>query len=145
MINNEYASEAEYLYDDELGDYGDSELLLECEMQKKSKKNKIECKQTDYLDDYNKIQDFVFSEQKRLGYGDKWARGKFCELREKLHAKKAKTFKQDREALLKEINTKKECVVACKCCGGAFIAKNADRQRGWGKFCSKSCKAQRQY
>ena len=34
--------------------------------------------------------------------------------------------------------------VKCKCCGGKFIARVADRKRGWGKFCSKSCKAKKQ-
>jgi hypothetical protein len=32
--------------------------------------------------------------------------------------------------------------VKCKNCGNPFYAKTADRKRGWGKFCSKSCKAQ---
>ncbi|MGN6146299.1 MAG: hypothetical protein ACTHOP_22220 [Mesorhizobium sp.] len=32
----------------------------------------------------------------------------------------------------------------CKCCGHPFIARTADRKRGWAKFCSKSCKAIRQ-
>lgn len=29
----------------------------------------------------------------------------------------------------------------CKCCGRAFLARVADRKRGWARFCSKSCKA----
>lgn len=32
----------------------------------------------------------------------------------------------------------------CKCCGDPFVARTADRKRGWAKFCSKSCKAIRQ-
>lgn len=32
----------------------------------------------------------------------------------------------------------------CKCCGGLFIARVADRKRGWARFCSKSCKATKQ-
>lgn len=32
----------------------------------------------------------------------------------------------------------------CKCCGCFFIARVADRKRGWAKFCSKSCKAKKQ-
>ena len=32
----------------------------------------------------------------------------------------------------------------CKCCGGPFKARAADVKRGWGKFCSKSCKAIKQ-
>jgi hypothetical protein len=35
-------------------------------------------------------------------------------------------------------------VVKCKRCGDPFTARVADRKRGWGKFCSKSCKAIRQ-
>lgn len=32
----------------------------------------------------------------------------------------------------------------CKCCGQPFEARIADRRRGWGRFCSKSCKAVKQ-
>ncbi len=35
-------------------------------------------------------------------------------------------------------------IVKCKCCRNPFVARVADRKRGWGKFCSKSCKAIRQ-
>ena len=34
--------------------------------------------------------------------------------------------------------------VNCKCCGVKFEARVADVKRGWGKYCSKSCKAKRQ-
>ena len=34
--------------------------------------------------------------------------------------------------------------VKCKNCGEMFTARIADRKRGWGKFCSKSCKAKKQ-
>lgn len=34
--------------------------------------------------------------------------------------------------------------VKCKGCGSPFQARVADRNRGWGKFCSKSCKAIKQ-
>lgn len=34
--------------------------------------------------------------------------------------------------------------VKCKCCKEPFMARVADRKRGWGKFCSKSCKATHQ-
>lgn len=37
-----------------------------------------------------------------------------------------------------------ECTCANKSCGARFMARVADRKRGWGKFCSKSCKAQKQ-
>lgn len=32
-------------------------------------------------------------------------------------------------------------IVKCKRYGDLFTARVADRKRGWGKFCSKSCKA----
>lgn len=31
--------------------------------------------------------------------------------------------------------------VTCKCCPDKFIARVADRKRGWARFCSKSCAA----
>lgn len=31
--------------------------------------------------------------------------------------------------------------VTCKCCPVKFMARVADRKRGWGQFCSKSCAA----
>lgn len=34
--------------------------------------------------------------------------------------------------------------VNCKCCKQPFEARQADVNRGWGKFCSKSCKAVKQ-
>ncbi|MCD0496900.1 hypothetical protein LP085_08585 [Achromobacter sp. MY14] len=32
----------------------------------------------------------------------------------------------------------------CQTCGGTFTARTADRARGWARFCSKSCKANKQ-
>jgi endogenous inhibitor of DNA gyrase (YacG/DUF329 family) len=34
--------------------------------------------------------------------------------------------------------------VKCKKCNAEFEARSADINRGWGKFCSKSCKAKKQ-
>ena len=34
--------------------------------------------------------------------------------------------------------------VKCKKCKQPFMARVADRKRGWAKFCSKSCKAKEQ-
>ena len=34
--------------------------------------------------------------------------------------------------------------VKCHQCGNPFQARTADVRRGWGKFCSKSCKAKKQ-
>jgi hypothetical protein len=36
------------------------------------------------------------------------------------------------------------CTCKCRNCGNMFTARVVDRKRGWAKFCSKSCKAQRQ-
>ncbi len=38
----------------------------------------------------------------------------------------------------------KTVIVNCKWCRLPFVARVADRKRGWGKFCSKSCKAKAQ-
>lgn len=37
-------------------------------------------------------------------------------------------------------------MVSCKCafCGDPMLVRAADRKRGWGRFCSKSCKAREQ-
>lgn len=32
----------------------------------------------------------------------------------------------------------------CQCCKEPFIARTADRKRGWARFCSKTCKAVKQ-
>lgn len=29
----------------------------------------------------------------------------------------------------------------CKCCGQVFVARAVDIKRGWGLYCTKSCKA----
>jgi hypothetical protein len=34
--------------------------------------------------------------------------------------------------------------VKCKRCKSPFVARVADRKRGWGRFCSKNCKASEQ-
>lgn len=34
--------------------------------------------------------------------------------------------------------------VKCQSCGDSFTARVSDRERGWGRFCSKSCKAVKQ-
>lgn len=38
----------------------------------------------------------------------------------------------------------KMVTVKCENCPTVFEARIADRKRGWGKFCSKSCKAIKQ-
>ena len=44
----------------------------------------------------------------------------------------------------KQFNTATMVDVECKCCKVNFQARKADIKRGWGKFCSKSCKAKKQ-
>lgn len=39
------------------------------------------------------------------------------------------------------VSRAKTVTVKCKRCKTEFEARVADRNRGWGKFCSKSCKA----
>jgi len=34
--------------------------------------------------------------------------------------------------------------VKCEWCGKKFRARVADRKRGWGRFCGKTCKAKEQ-
>lgn len=33
---------------------------------------------------------------------------------------------------------------SCQCCRLPFVARTADRARGWARFCSKACKAKKQ-
>lgn len=40
--------------------------------------------------------------------------------------------------------SEKTATYRCKTCGGPFEARVADRNRGWARFCSKSCKATKQ-
>lgn len=35
-------------------------------------------------------------------------------------------------------------IYKCKNCGDPFNAREADRKRGWARYCSKSCKAMEQ-
>lgn len=40
--------------------------------------------------------------------------------------------------------SKKEYICKLKSCKTPFLAREADRARGWALFCSKSCKAKEQ-
>lgn len=44
----------------------------------------------------------------------------------------------------KQVSSGLQKEVKCKCCHRPFMARVADLNRGWGKFCSKSCKAKKQ-
>lgn len=41
-------------------------------------------------------------------------------------------------------NTAQKAQYKCASCGDPFLARVADRKRGWARFCSKSCKAIKQ-
>lgn len=41
-------------------------------------------------------------------------------------------------------DTAQKAQYKCARCGGLFLARVADRKRGWARFCSKSCKAVKQ-
>lgn len=43
------------------------------------------------------------------------------------------------------MNRGKKIKKECKNCGKIFYPRVADVNRGWGKFCDKSCKASEQY
>lgn len=40
--------------------------------------------------------------------------------------------------------SKSTATYTCLTCKNPFMARTADRRRGWARFCSKSCKAIRQ-
>lgn len=67
----------------------------------------------------------------------------FCNARHKLHAEERKNS-QELTAELKLSCRPSEEVYICKNCQIPFIAKIADRKRGWARFCTKTCKAQKQ-
>lgn len=46
--------------------------------------------------------------------------------------------------MVKRVPQPKMVERACKCCRVKFWARAADVKRGWGLYCSKSCKAIRQ-
>lgn len=100
-------------------------------VKKESYRNHIKNNQNtsfDYLDKYSE---------------DHAERLQFCIERDKIHKERERNFQKDKIEALKTM-TKSQVFVACKRCKGGFVAKIADRKRGWGKFCSKSCKAQHQ-
>lgn len=38
----------------------------------------------------------------------------------------------------------KHATKPCECCGKSMTVRTADIKRGWGRFCSKTCKARHQ-
>lgn len=70
------------------------------------------------------------------------ARSMFCSARHAIHRQAELKYHQDvREGTYKDLEPTL-VFKQCKNCKGGMIAKKADIKRGWGKFCSKSCKAQ---
>jgi hypothetical protein len=63
---------------------------------------------------------------------------------DKLHEAERKLEENSHKTLLSQC-TPSQTVRCCRVCKLHFIAKKADVKRGWAKFCSKSCKAQKQH
>lgn len=45
---------------------------------------------------------------------------------------------------VQSVNKSKTVVINCENCGRPKTVRLADRKRGWGRFCDKSCKAHKQ-
>lgn len=69
-------------------------------------------------------------------------RRRFCAERHEYHAQKNKISEQEFNDGKFDNIKPSEVVCKCKNCKSYFVAKKADRKRGWAIFCSKSCKAQ---
>ncbi len=72
----------------------------------------------------------------------KSGRRKFCRERHKIHTEGRKQYEEDIKNGTYDNLPESQQFCQCKNCGGGFVAKKADRKRGWARFCSKSCKAQ---
>jgi len=66
----------------------------------------------------------------------------FCSARHKIHEAERKQYLQNKANGFYDNLPSNKKLVECKNCKCGFVAKKADIKRGWGKFCSKSCKAQ---
>ncbi len=66
----------------------------------------------------------------------------FVEERHKIHEAAAAKYREDVANGTYSNLPATQVFCACKTCGGGFVAKVADRKRGWARYCSKSCKAQ---
>ena len=71
-----------------------------------------------------------------------YTKARFCKERHKIHETRRLEILQDKAAGKYDDIGNDEVFVDCKNCKCGFVAKKSDRKRGWGKFCSKSCKAQ---
>jgi hypothetical protein len=69
-------------------------------------------------------------------------RRKFIKNRNVIHANAQKKYAEDVAKGNYSALPASQVFVQCQNCGGGFVAKKADRKRGWARFCSKSCKAQ---
>lgn len=69
-------------------------------------------------------------------------RAKFCSVRHKIHEVERREYLEAKANGVYDLIKPNEVLVECKNCKCGFVAKKADRKRGWAKFCSKSCKAQ---
>jgi len=75
-------------------------------------------------------------------HAQKKGKAKFCNDRHKIHEKERKEYLVAKANGAYDNLKPSQVLVECKNCKVGFIAKKADRKRGWARFCSKSCKAQ---
>lgn len=69
-------------------------------------------------------------------------RREFCHKRNLEHKERERQYHKDlREGAFKDLPGT-QVFKQCKNCKGGMVAKKVDIKRGWGRFCSKSCKAQ---
>lgn len=75
-------------------------------------------------------------------FGLKAERRRFCHERNLEHKERERQYHKDlREGTFKDLPVT-QVFKQCKNCRGGMVARKADIKRGWGRFCSKSCKAQ---
>ena len=66
----------------------------------------------------------------------------YQEAKEIIHNNDLKIYHERLEAGEYDNLSKGKILRECLNCGLGFVAKKSDVNRGWAKFCSKSCKAQ---
>lgn len=69
-------------------------------------------------------------------------RRNFCAARHAIHKQAEQKYHQDIQSGSFSNIPRTHVFKQCSNCKGGMIAKKADIKRGWGRFCSKSCKAQ---
>lgn len=103
----------------------------------KQKRNEISYRDEKYFEIDEKLE-----KETNFTRGSRAWRAMFCKERDMVHKERASAFLKNKEEWGKTNPPKSQVFCKCKTCGGGFVARVVDRKRGWGKFCSKSCKAQ---